>query len=114
MECCLNFMLGNHGFKQPKKSRKQNSSPTDQDKHLDFAIIALSSLASSICSSLKKEEGSRVPVPEKSQELLECEEYCLNFAKKMASIPSELSRDRIRMEMEHLYFKYKHPSAQQE
>ena len=85
MKICLNFKLGSYGFEdvseQSKKRRKRNSSQTE-DKHLDSVVVALSSLASRIDSTLKKKQESHVSILEKSQVLLECEEYCMNFAKK--------------------------------
>lgn len=68
MKICLNFMLGSYGFEdvseQSKKRRKRNSSQTE-DKHLDSVVVALSSLASSIDSTLKKKQESHVSILEK-------------------------------------------------
>lgn len=106
------YYLGYHGFddigEPPEKQSRKRLPKKDEDKQIDSVVIALSSLASDIKSSVKRPNHEPAVVQEKLAVLLECEEFCLYFAKKMATIESELSRDLIRRGMDKLYFTYNH------
>lgn len=90
--------------------KRKTSSKTKEDP-LDAVVTELSALTSAMVQKVKLSSSKPAPetkVVEKTFTEIEWEEYCLNFGKRVASIPDERSRDLIRKEMEILYIEYKH------
>ncbi len=104
-----------HGFpeiatpQQEKQTRKKRKAIDDNDVAFQQSMMTtLDALSTSLMNKNKKSSEPEAQVSKASdpvyEELLQ---YCTNFARRMADIPDEESRERIRHAMEMAMFEHK-------